>query len=97
MGISTNFIWNIILFHEDFKYGDGANLWYYVETNTEPLCVEFCRFVQCQISVNYLTFCLFVCVSPLITFESTTSKRESGRISYFQNSLLIFMIVYISI
>jgi hypothetical protein len=26
-----------------------------VGTNAEPLCVEFCNFVQCYIFVNYLT------------------------------------------
>jgi hypothetical protein len=36
-----------------FKYGDGANFWGYVGINAEPLCVEFCNFVQCHIFVNY--------------------------------------------
>jgi hypothetical protein len=56
MDIPTSFILIIILFHKDFKYGDGANFWCYVETNAEPLCVEFCNFAQCYIFVNYLPF-----------------------------------------
>jgi hypothetical protein len=31
------------LFGEAIKYGDGAKLWGYVGTNTEPLCIEFCK------------------------------------------------------
>jgi hypothetical protein len=57
MVIPTIYIWIIILFDEIFKYSDGANLWGYVGTNAEPLCVEFCNFVQCYILVNYLICC----------------------------------------
>jgi len=57
MDIPKSFIWMIILFDEAFKYGDGAKFWGYVGTNTEPLCVQFCNFVQCHIFVNYLTYC----------------------------------------
>jgi hypothetical protein len=39
-----------------FKYGDGVKFLGYVGINAEPLCVEFCNFVQCHIFVNYLTF-----------------------------------------
>jgi hypothetical protein len=56
MNIPISFIWIIILFDAVFKYGDGAKFWGYVRINAEVLCVEFCNFVQCHISVNYLTF-----------------------------------------
>jgi hypothetical protein len=55
MDISTSFIWIIILFYTVFKYDDGAKFWGYVGIKDEPLCVEFCNFVQCHIFVNYLT------------------------------------------
>jgi hypothetical protein len=42
-------MWNVILFDKAFKYGDGAEFWGYVRTTSEPLCVEFCNFVQCRI------------------------------------------------
>jgi hypothetical protein len=56
MDITISFIWIIILFDAVFKYDDGAKFWGYVRINAEPLCVEFCNFVQCHIFVNYLTF-----------------------------------------
>jgi hypothetical protein len=56
MDIPINFIWIIIIFDAVFKYGDGATFWGCVVINAEPLCVEFCNFVQCYIFVNYLTF-----------------------------------------
>jgi hypothetical protein len=31
------------------------NIGVYVETNAEPVCVEFYNFVQCYIFINYLT------------------------------------------
>jgi hypothetical protein len=52
MDMPISFIWIIILFDAVFKYGDGAKLWGYVGINAEPLCVEFCNFVQCHIFVN---------------------------------------------
>jgi hypothetical protein len=54
MDIPTSFIW-IILFDTVFKYDNGAKFLGYVGINTEPLCVEFCNFVQWNIFVNYLT------------------------------------------
>jgi hypothetical protein len=42
------------LFDAVFKYDDGAKFWGYVGINAEPLCIEFCNFVQCHIFVNYL-------------------------------------------
>jgi hypothetical protein len=57
MDICTIFIWNIILFYEAFKNGDNAKYWGYVCTNPEPVCVEFCNFAQCYLSLNYLTLC----------------------------------------
>jgi hypothetical protein len=55
MGIPASFIWIIILFDETVNYGDGSECWGYAGTNAEPLCAEFCNFVQCHIFVNYLT------------------------------------------
>jgi hypothetical protein len=46
MNMHTSLIWIIILFDEAFKHGDGAKFWGYVETNAEPLRVEFCNFVH---------------------------------------------------
>jgi hypothetical protein len=66
MDMPTSFI-SIILFDEDFKYGNGTKFWGYAGTNTEPLFVKFCNFVQCLALVNNLTFCLSVCL-PIITF-----------------------------
>jgi hypothetical protein len=40
--LNRYFIWLVILFDEDYKYGDGAKYSSYVGTNTEPLFVEFC-------------------------------------------------------
>jgi hypothetical protein len=45
------------LFDKASKYGYGAKLLGYVEKNTEPLCLNFCNFVQCHILVNYLSCC----------------------------------------
>jgi hypothetical protein len=50
------FIWIIVLFDAVFKYDDGAKFRGYVGINAEPLCVEFCNFVQSYVFVNYLTF-----------------------------------------
>jgi hypothetical protein len=55
MDIPTSSIWIVILFDAVFKYDDGAKFWGYVVINAEPLCVEFCNFVQCHFFVNYLT------------------------------------------
>jgi hypothetical protein len=57
MDIPTSFIWPIALFHEVFKYGYGVKFWGYVVIAAEPLCIEFCSFVQCRISASYLTSC----------------------------------------
>jgi hypothetical protein len=54
--IPISWIRIIILFDAVFKYGYGAKFWGCVGINAEPLCVEFCNFVQCHIAVNYLTF-----------------------------------------
>jgi hypothetical protein len=55
MDITISLIWIIILFDAvSIKYGDGAKFWGYVVIKAEPLCVEFCNFVQCHIFVNYL-------------------------------------------
>lgn len=43
-------------------------------TNTKPLCLEFCDFVQCRILVNYLSLFLTVCASPLNKFKT---KRQT--------------------
>jgi hypothetical protein len=59
MDTPISFIWIIILFDTVFKYGDGVKFWGYVVINAEPLCVEFCNFVQCHIFVNYLTFAVY--------------------------------------
>jgi hypothetical protein len=42
-----------ILHDEAFKYADGANFLGYGGTDTEPLCVEFCNFVQCLVFSSY--------------------------------------------
>jgi hypothetical protein len=55
MDMPTSFIWITILFNEASKYDDATKFWDYVETNNEPLCVEFCNSVQCHISVNDYT------------------------------------------
>jgi hypothetical protein len=57
MGLPTSFIWIVVSFDEVFEYGDSAKFWGYVGTNSEPLCVEFCSFVQCHIFVNDLIYC----------------------------------------
>jgi hypothetical protein len=46
----------MILFYTVFKDYDGAKFWGYIVINAEPLCVEFCNFVQCHIFVNYISF-----------------------------------------
>jgi hypothetical protein len=53
MGISTRFIWIVILFDEIFKYGEDTKYWGYVETDIESLYVEFCNFVHCHIFQAY--------------------------------------------
>jgi hypothetical protein len=40
---------NKFLFDTIFKYGDGAIFSGYVGTNSEPLCVDFCIFLECHI------------------------------------------------
>jgi hypothetical protein len=52
MDVPTGLIVIIILFDEAFQYGDVEEFWFYVGTNTEWLCVEFCSFVQSHIFVN---------------------------------------------
>jgi hypothetical protein len=52
MDIPASFILFIILFDEVFKCDDFAKFWGYVETNGEPLCFEFCNFVECHISLQ---------------------------------------------
>jgi hypothetical protein len=54
MDIPTSYTWIIIFFDKAFKYGSGARCWGYVAINTEPLCVEFCNFVECHSFVNYI-------------------------------------------
>jgi hypothetical protein len=51
MGIPTSFIWIIILFGAVFNRDYGTKFLGYVGINAEPLCVEFCNFVQCRIFV----------------------------------------------
>jgi hypothetical protein len=51
----VSFIGIIVLCDDAFKYGDCVRFWGYIEMNTEPLCVDFCNFVQCHIFVNSLT------------------------------------------
>jgi hypothetical protein len=60
MDIHISFIRIIIFFDEPFKYGDGAQFRDYIRTNAEQLSVYFCNFVQFNILVNYLNFCLSV-------------------------------------
>jgi hypothetical protein len=55
MDIPASLIWISICFEEAFEDGKDAKWWGYVVTNAEPLCVEFCNFVQYQTFVNYLT------------------------------------------
>jgi hypothetical protein len=52
MGLPTIFIW-MFFFAWAFQFGDGEKSWGYVGTNTEPLCGEFCNFVQCHTFVDY--------------------------------------------
>jgi hypothetical protein len=49
--VSTTCFEYLILLCEGFKYGDGAKCWGYDGTDTEPVCVEFCNFLQCHILV----------------------------------------------
>jgi hypothetical protein len=53
--IPTSFIWIIIFFYRAFEHGDDVKFWGYVGINAEPLCVEFCNFVNCLIFVNHVT------------------------------------------
>jgi hypothetical protein len=46
MDVSTNFIWIIILFDEDFKCGYCLQFLGYVGVNAEKLCAEMFNFVQ---------------------------------------------------
>jgi hypothetical protein len=55
MDIPTSFIWIIIFSDRALEYDKSVKFLGYVGTNTEPLCVEFCNFVQCHTYVNYLT------------------------------------------
>jgi hypothetical protein len=61
MNIHTSFIWTIIFSHGAFEYGVGSKFRGYVESNAEPLCVEFCTFMQYHAFVNY-----FVTINALI-------------------------------
>jgi hypothetical protein len=51
----TSFILIVILFEKAFNMAMVRNFQVNVGTNAEPLCVEFCNFVQCHIFVNYIT------------------------------------------
>jgi hypothetical protein len=57
MDIPTRFIWIISFFDGSSEYGGISKLWGYVRINAELLCVEFCSFLQCHISVSYLSYC----------------------------------------
>jgi hypothetical protein len=54
MDIPTSCILIIIFFDGALEYGGGSKFWSYVGQNAEPLCAEFCNFVQCHTVVNYL-------------------------------------------
>jgi hypothetical protein len=49
-GHTYKFYLIVVLFDKAFK-----KLWSYVETNTEPLCIEFCNCAQYPVFLNYLT------------------------------------------
>jgi hypothetical protein len=55
--IPTSFIWITIFIDGAFEYGGGSTFWGYVATNAEPLCVDFCNFVQFHTFVSYLNCC----------------------------------------
>jgi hypothetical protein len=61
MDIPTSLIWTIIFFGEIFKYGGISKFWGYFGINAEPLCVEFCNFVQWHTFVNYLSCYYYIC------------------------------------
>jgi hypothetical protein len=49
--LPTSFTWIIIFFDGAFEYGGISKCF----RNAELLCVEFCNFGQCHISVSYLS------------------------------------------
>jgi hypothetical protein len=55
MDIPTSYFWIIIMFNAVFKHEDSVKFWGHVGINAEPLCVEFCNFVQGHVFVNSLT------------------------------------------
>jgi hypothetical protein len=46
-------------------------------TNTEPLCVEFCNFVQCHIFVSYL-YC-YCFIKGVLNIRDTNMTAENTR------------------
>lgn len=91
---SLTLIWIIILFDEAFKYGDGATVWGYVETNDDPLCVEICNFVECRNFVIYNFLPVGLCFpqffNQVVQMYYSIVKYCKGimRISCFKNLLL---------
>jgi hypothetical protein len=69
MDIPTSFIWMIIFLD---KACNGATFWGSVGIHAEPLCVEFCNFVQCHIFVNSVTYYYYTDTSP---HEKTGQKH----------------------
>jgi hypothetical protein len=56
MDIPTSFIRIVVLFDEACKYDNCAKFWGYGGASTEPLCVNFCNFMQHHMFVNYLIY-----------------------------------------
>jgi hypothetical protein len=62
MRIPASFILIIVFFDEAFKYDDCAKFWGYVGTNAEPVCVEFCNFMQCHTFCEVFKLLLFTLI-----------------------------------
>jgi hypothetical protein len=78
MGIPTSFISVVTSLDEAFIYGGcGVIYWGYAGTNTQPVCIEECNFVQCNVFPErgkwdlWSNYSVYLCV-PLITFETFT-------------------------
>jgi hypothetical protein len=55
MDTPTSFV-PVNFFDGALEYGSGLKFSSYVGSNAEPLCVEFCNFMQCHTFVNNLSY-----------------------------------------
>jgi hypothetical protein len=75
IGLPYSFIWIIIFLDGAFEYAGISR--FYVGTNAELLCVEFCNFVQCHILLGYL--CCYCFIKSVLNIRDATQRPKNTR------------------